>query len=215
MNKNDFQAMRREYMQTAFDEKDAADNPFLQFKQWFDKAEQQPVDMPNAMTLATATSKGKPSLRTVLLKEYDEQGFVFFTNYQSSKAQDLETNPQASLLFYWQIFDRQIRIEGTVKRVSREDSENYFKSRPIDSQISAIISNQSTEVESRLFLENRFTEVKNKSDSGIEITTPENWGGYCLVPNYFEFWQGKENRLHDRIVYSELNGTWKIKRLAP
>lgn len=215
MSQKDFEKMRREYSQQAFDEKDASANPFEQFSYWFQQAQSQVIDMPNTMTLATASALGKPSLRMVLLKHYDEHGFVFFTNYQSAKAQHIETNPQASILFYWSIFDRQIRIEGKIVRVSREDSETYFKSRPIDSQISALISHQSHEIKNRAILEADFLKKKNEIESGGTLTLPDNWGGYCLAPDYFEFWQGRENRLHDRIVYQKQNDKWKIKRLAP
>jgi len=215
MNQRDFQKMRREYMQQAFDEKDAASNPFEQFTLWFNEAQEKQIDMPNAMSLATASKNCKPSLRTVLLKEYDEKGFIFFTNYESTKAQDIESNPQASILFYWSIFDRQIRIEGEILRVNREDSESYFKSRPIDSQISASISPQSHVVKSRGFLEENFAKKKIKIESGEELSMPENWGGYCLLPKYFEFWKGRENRLHDRIIYKMTNKQWEINRLAP
>jgi len=215
MKHSDFQNIRREFTQHAFDEKDAAPSPFEQFANWYQQAQDQGIDMPNAMILATASTQGKPSLRTVLLKQFDEQGFVFFTNYQSSKAHNLENNPQASLLFYWSIFDRQIRIEGKTLRTNREDSEIYFKSRPIDSQISATISPQSQEIKNRAVLESDFAKKKIEVESGLDLTLPDNWGGYCLVPEYFEFWQGRENRLHDRIVYQKQNDKWKIKRIAP
>lgn len=215
MKYNDFQAMRREYTQKNFDEKDVANNPLTQFSKWFSEAEAKAVDMPNAMTLATASSSGKPSARTVLMKQYDENGFVFFTNYNSAKANDLSENPNAALLFYWSLFDRQVRIEGSIERISREESEKYFKSRPIDSQISASISPQSQVIGNRQVLENNFNNKKQQVSAGGELPLPANWGGYCLKPNYFEFWQGRENRLHDRLVYESQNGLWKLKRLAP
>lgn len=215
MKQNDFQAMRREYMQHAFDEKDVAANPFEQFSRWFQEAQEKQIDMPNAMTLASASLSGKPSVRTVLMKQFDDHGFVFFTNYQSAKAQNLNENPFAALLFYWPIFDRQIRIEGHIERVSKQDSEEYFKSRPIDSQISASISPQSHVVANRQELENNFANKKLEVEAGKELTLPEHWGGYLLKPNRFEFWQGRENRLHDRLVYEHENGLWLVKRLAP
>lgn len=215
MKHEEFQNMRREYIHKPFEEKDAAQDPIQQFKSWLDLAVEKVLDMPNAMTLATVSSNGEPSARIVLLKHYDEQGFEFYTNYTSQKGQDLDKNPKASLLFYWSLFDRQIRISGEVERVSAEESNSYFKSRPLDSQISASISSQSHLVESREALEESFAAKKAQVDAGEAIETPITWGGYRLKPSHFEFWQGRENRLHDRLVYEKEADKWLITRLAP
>lgn len=214
-NYEQFQSMRREYIQQAFTEEDAHSNPVQQFKKWFDLANQKLVDLPNAMTLSTASSTGQASSRMVLLKHYDEEGFNFFTNYESQKAKDLDGNPQVALLFYWSLFDRQVRLEGHVAKVSREESENYFSSRPRDSQIAAMSSAQSSVAESRGSLEKDFIEKKSELSDEVEINCPDNWGGYRVKVARFEFWQGRENRLHDRLVYERKEGQWKIQRLAP
>lgn len=215
MNQDFFQQLRREYSQQAFDEKDLATNPFKQFSSWFAQVHAHELDMPNAMTLATVSSKGEPSVRTVLLKSVDEKGFVFFSNYQSLKAQCLEHNPSASLLFFWSAFDRQVRVQGVVEKISLSESEDYFHSRPLDSQISASISPQSHVIESRQYLEAKFNQVKQNLKEEQRLPLPNNWGGYRVIPHYFEFWQGRENRLHDRLVYEKRNENWHIKRLAP
>jgi len=166
------------------------------------------------MFVATCTSGGRPSLRTVLLKAYDENGFVFFTNYTSRKGNDLKENPYAALLFFWKETERQIRIEGKVKKVSRKESEEYFHSRPYDSQIAATVSNQSKLIKSRSELEKKF-EILKAEFVGKEIIAPDYWGGYRVIPDKFEFWQGRENRLHDRIQYSLKKKSWVIERLQP
>ena len=215
MNQDFFQTLRREYMQKPFDEKDLANNPFAQFSLWFDEVINNALDMPNAMTLATVGSNGEPSARTVLLKSFDEKGFVFFTNYQSLKGQSLTQNPKASLLFYWSALDRQVRIQGMVEKTNLAESESYFHSRPLESQISASVSNQSQVIESRQALEEKSRLFKSTLKENELPPLPENWGGFRLKPHYFEFWQGRENRLHDRLAYEKTNEQWLVKRLAP
>ena len=215
MKRDQFQQMRREYIHQAFQESDAAEDPLMQFQRWFEQAIDNVVDLPNAMTLATVSAEGVPSARVVLLKHYDQKGFQFFTNYESNKGKDLKQNPRASLLFYWSLFDRQIRIQGSVEKMSRAASVSYFESRPIDSQISAAISAQSHQVPNREALEKKFAACRQAINEGKTLETPHTWGGYCLKPTQFEFWQGRENRLHDRLAYSQQDGKWKITRLAP
>jgi pyridoxamine-phosphate oxidase len=202
---------RRNYVKHELTEKNVSANPFEQFGQWFEDAGKAEVLEPNAMTLATATKAGKPSARIVLLKSFSERGMVFYSNYHSRKGHELSENNQATLLFYWDIMERQIRIEGVIERVEVSLSEEYFASRPYESQLSAVVSEQSSVVPSRQFLEGKLEEVRN---AGM-VKRPANWGGYILKPNYFEFWQGRANRLHDRIVYQHEGGVWNIKRLAP
>jgi|ERR1041385_2561072 pyridoxamine 5'-phosphate oxidase len=191
-------------------------NPFSQFEQWSQDARAAGVSEQDtiSMTLATATRFGLPSARIVLLKSFDERGFVFFTNYNSRKGIELEENAQASLLFYWPQLWRQVRIEGTVERVSEEESDQYFHSRPLGSKIGAWASEQSSAIESRAALDRRFDEFSWKF--GDNVPRPPHWGGYRVKPNMIEFWQGQENRLHDRLRFkSQDNGSWIIERLAP
>ena len=196
-------------------EKNLPASPLVQFDRWMNKAIESGNMEPTAMVLASVNSKRKPSARVVLLKGYDKNGFVFFTNYKSKKADELKTNNSASLVFYWSEIHKQIRIEGKVKRVSEKESDEYFQSRPRESQIGAIASSQSKTASGRKIIEERFEFFKNKFD-GKKIPRPENWGGYRLVPDYFEFWQGRHNRLHDRIVYKKISfNKWKIFRLYP
>jgi pyridoxamine 5'-phosphate oxidase len=189
-------------------------DPINQFKRWFDDAVASGMKLPEAMTLATATREGRSSARVVLLKSVDTDGFVFYTNYRSAKARDLETNPQAALVFYWSQFDRQVRVEGTVERVSAEESQDYFKTRPRESQIGAWASPQSDVIENREALAARVTELEQLY-CDREIECPEHWGGYRVRPTRIEFWKGRLGRLHDRIVYERERGSWKISRLAP
>jgi len=189
-------------------------DPINQFKRWFDDAIASGMKLPEAMTLATATRDGRPSARVVLLKDVDNEGFVFFTNYRSAKARDLEANPQAALVFYWSQFDRQVRVEGTVERVSAEESRTYFKTRPRESQIGAWASPQSDIIENRELLETRVAELEQLYGDG-EIECPEHWGGYRVKPTRIEFWKGRLGRLHDRIVYERAGTQWNINRLAP
>lgn len=207
----DLSGERRNYIKHELIEKNVASSPFEQFAQWFDDAGKSGVLERNAMTLATATDIGKPSARIVLLKSFSDRGLVFYSNYDSRKGTEISENGQGAILFYWDVMERQIRIEGTIGRVEQAMSDAYFSSRPVESQLSAIVSNQSRTIPSRQFLEDKLAEVRN---TGV-IKRPVNWGGYILQPNYFEFWQGRANRLHDRLVYELEQGVWKLKRLAP
>ncbi len=206
--------LRRDYVSRPFDESHAAGNPFEQFKNWFEEAMQAEQPDVEAMTLSTATRAGKISARIVLLKGFDERGFVFFTNYESRKSRELADNPQAALTFYWHTLNRQIRIEGIVEKASQQESAEYFQTRPRGSQLGAWASPQSDVIVDRAELEKRLTEVEARFKEG-EIACPPFWGGWRLQPEQIEFWQGRESRLHDRIVYTMQNGTWRISRLAP
>ncbi|MDO8549823.1 MAG: pyridoxamine 5'-phosphate oxidase [Ignavibacteria bacterium] len=188
-------------------------NPFKQFEIWYQEILKSDVKEPTAMTLATASKKGFPSARTVLLKEYDEKGFLFFTNYESRKGKELIENPAAELLFYWMDLQRQVRISGKVEKTDREDSEQYFKTRPLKSRIGAWASKQSEIIPDREYLEKRFSEFEKKFKDDVPL--PSNWGGFRLIPERFEFWQGRESRLHDRICYLKKNKEWEIVRLSP
>jgi len=189
-------------------------NPFIQFTKWYESILDSNLNEPTVMMLSTADVNGNPSARIVLLKEIDDSGFVFYTNYRSRKGKDLKENPKAALTFFWDEPRRQIRIEGRIETISRETSREYFSSRPRESQISAWVSAQSSVIPNREFLENKYVELKDKFGNE-EIPLPEFWGGYRVVPDYFEFWQGRENRLHDRICYKKENNEWKIFRIAP
>ena len=189
-------------------------NPFEQFQVWFKDAMDRNVQQANAMTLATASRDGIPSARIVLLKGADERGFSFFTNFESRKGKQLAENPRAALLFHWPSLRRQIRIEGTVEKLSREESFEYFKSRPRKSRIGAWSSPQSAEIKDRAHLENQFRQYETRF-RGKDIPLPDFWGGFRLVPVQFEFWQDRPNRLHDRIVYRMSKGDWLIVRLSP
>jgi pyridoxamine 5'-phosphate oxidase len=189
-------------------------NPFAQFAAWFEAAVSAGIENANAMTLATATRDGRPSARVVLLKDYDENGFVFFSNYNSQKGQELAQNPQAALVFYWVQFHRQIRIVGRVERVSTAESEAYFNGRPIGSRLSALASDQSSVIENRQMLEEKVAQLSAEHE-GQPIPHPHNWGGYRLKPEEFEFWQGRPDRLHDRFHFRKVNDLWLIERLAP
>jgi pyridoxamine 5'-phosphate oxidase len=189
-------------------------NPFEQFSYWYKMALDAGFIHPDAMTLATADKNGKPSARIVLLKSFDEKGFIFFTNYESRKGNELTANPYASLVFYWDKIDKQVRIEGSIEKISAKESEIYFHSRPQGSQLGALASPQSKVIEDREYLEEKFSELSKKYE-GKEIPLPENWGGYRVKPFYFEFWQSRDNRLHDRIRYVKERDFWKLERLAP
>lgn len=209
----DLAALRQEYMLAGLHERDLAPDPFVQFGSWFDEALRSGVALPNAMTLATATRAGRPSARTVLLKSFDASGFVFFTHYRSRKGREIEENPQAMLLFRWGELERQVGIEGRVAKVSAAESDGYFATRPLGSRLSAIISPQSEPVVSREVLETALEEASKRWRN--EPPRPPHWGGYRLVPERFEFWQGRRDRLHDRLCYRKAEGAWKIERLAP
>jgi pyridoxamine 5'-phosphate oxidase len=214
MVNNDISKLRRSYSLKELSEETVSSNPIEQFTIWMNEAIESNLLEPNAMILATASKKGIPSARTVLLKDFDETGFVFYTNYKSSKAKDLEENPNAALLFLWVELERQIRISGTVHQVSREVSEHYFHSRPRDHQLGAWASKQSSIIHNREMLENQFEEMKKRFENK-EIPLPPFWGGFLVRPHRIEFWQGRESRLHDRICYTLNDGKWKIVRLSP
>ncbi|MDZ8030049.1 MAG: pyridoxamine 5'-phosphate oxidase [Nostoc sp. DedQUE08] len=207
--------LRKDYTLEGLSELEVELNPFIQFKKWFDQALAAQLPEPNAMTIATATPDGKPSARMVLLKDFDERGFTFFTNYNSHKGQELAENPQAALVFWWAELERQVRISGYVEKVSETESDQYFHSRPANSRLGAWVSNQSEVIESREVLERRLQEFQSKYENQ-EIFRPSHWGGLRVIPTEIEFWQGRPSRLHDRLLYSRLdNGTWKIERLSP
>ena len=212
--KNNLGEIRREYLQKTLSKDDVDDNPVKQFNSWFDEAGECEVEDLTAMTLATSGRDGRISARTVLLKNVEEEGFTFFTNYESRKGKELEENPKAAVVFYWREMERQVRIEGKVQKTSEEESDIYFKSRPRGSKLSAAISAQSGEVPDRNFLMKLRNDLETEL-KGKEIPRPTNWGGYTIIPERFEFWQGRENRLHDRIEYRYEDGKWKIRRLAP
>lgn len=207
----DLHGHRRNYQLDELTEDKVLPNPFEQFGRWFEEATDSEIIEPNAMALTTATPQGRPSSRIVLLKAFSEDGFVFYTNYHSKKGQQLAHNPQVALLFFWDKLERQVRIEGTVQKIEAHLSDQYFSSRPYESRLSAVVSEQSEEIPSRQFLEDKLEELR-KNES---IARPENWGGYIVKPDYFEFWQGRASRLHDRLVYQLEGNSWKIKRLAP
>lgn len=204
--------LRRKYEKDLLLESSLAPTPLEQFSKWFDEALQADVPEPNAMTLATVGANGRPSARIVLLKGLDERGLVFFTNYTSRKGQDLAAHPYASLLFFWQPLERQVRLEGLVEKVSAAESDTYYNSRPLGSRIGAWVSPQSQPT-SREELEQRNAALSESL--GMEPPRPEYWGGYRLKPEYVEFWQGRPSRLHDRLVYTLTAGQWKQSRLAP
>lgn len=213
MDRHDLADLRRDFASDGLLESDVNTSPFGQFAKWMDDAIAAEVPDANAMTVATVGEDGRPDARVVLLKYYGEDGFAFFTNYESKKGRDLEANPYAAMHFFWPQLHRQVSIYGSVNKTSREESENYFKSRPVDSQIAAWASNQSSVIESRAFLENKFDEFKAKF--GDDAPLPDFWGGFRLTPERFEFWQGRQNRLHDRICYSLEKANWTIFRLSP
>ncbi len=187
-------------------------SPLAQFAFWFEEAGKANIAEPNAMVLSTVSAEGKPSSRVVLLKEFTGTGFIFFTNYASKKGNDLEHNSNACINFWWGTLERQVRVNGKAEKISAKESDDYFYSRPLGSQAGAIISPQSKEIESREWLEQKFIEIQLTN----QIKRPEHWGGYILIPETIEFWQGRSNRLHDRLLYEkDASGNWIIKRLAP
>ncbi len=214
MNSADLSHIRKEYTGNHLGKESTPESPFLLFRQWYEETVTVSEE-PNAMILATADQQGRPSLRTVLLKEYSEKGFSFFTNYNSRKGEELSINPRASLLFYWAAQARQIRIEGLVKKIEKKDSNAYFATRPRGSQLSAWASDQSQIIPDKEFLYKKFEKISGQFENR-SIPRPAHWGGYRLVPDYFEFWQGQPDRLHDRISYiSEGKHKWRKERLAP
>jgi pyridoxamine 5'-phosphate oxidase len=204
--------LRQEYMRARLDETEVARDPFEQFNRWFDEAIKAEHPMLNAMTLATVSAEGRPSARIVLLKGVDNGGFVFFTNYKSRKGRELTANPAAALVLYWSELEREVRIDGRIKKVSAAESDAYFASRPLGSRHAAIASPQSETVADRAALEARFAEA---AKSGDQPPRPAHWGGYRLIPDEIEFWQGRPNRLHDRVLYTRKSRSWTITRLAP
>ena len=207
--------IRKDYKLQTLSKADVAADPFLQFDKWWDDAVKSEIDEVNAMTLATANKEGKPSARIVLLKGYDKNGFVFFTNYQSHKGHELTENPNACLVFFWAALERQVRITGTVEKITAAESDVYFESRPAGSRIGAWASPQSSVITSREIIEERQKEFEQKFNDG-NITRPPYWGGYIVKPFEIEFWQGRPSRLHDRIQYTlQEESGWKIERLAP
>jgi pyridoxamine 5'-phosphate oxidase len=207
--------LRQEYSTQSLLESDAAANPIDQFDKWWQQALNSAIVEPNAMTLATASSDGMPSARVVLLKGFDKNGFVFFTNYKSYKGMQLDENPKACLVFFWKELERQVRIMGLVKKLSPEENDAYFHSRPVGSQLGAWASPQSQVIESRNWLDNHYLEVAEQFKEQ-PIERPAHWGGYNVQPVIVEFWQGRPSRLHDRIQYTlQENGEWRMERLAP
>lgn len=207
--------IRKDYQLQSLLETDIAADPFTQFSHWWDDAVKSELDEVNAMTLATASLTGIPAARIVLLKSFSNAGFIFFTNYISHKAKELEENPQACLVFFWKELERQVRITGKVEKVTELDSDAYFNSRPIGSRLGAWASPQSSVIESRETIEKNIEKFEEQF-AGAEITRPPHWGGYIVIPSVIEFWQGRPNRLHDRLQYSKMqDGSWKIERLAP
>ncbi len=207
--------IRKDYQMQRLLETDVAGNPFEQFSRWWDEAVKSELDEVNAMTLATASATGMPSARIVLLKSFWSEGFVFFTNYNSHKGKELEENPYACLVFFWKELERQVRITGAIEKVSTAESDEYFNSRPAGSRIGAWASPQSSIIPSRETIEKNIVKYEG-AFAGAEIPRPPHWGGYIVKPTVIEFWQGRPNRLHDRIQYSKTeDGNWQTNRLAP
>lgn len=210
----DLQSMRREYKQNHLDEKSVDANPFVQFEKWFGEAQKSEVLEPNSMVLATSSQENIPNIRAVLLKIFDEKGFVFFTNYNSDKAKEIAQNPNVALEFLWLDLERQVRIVGRCEKIPHAESLAYFLKRSRGSQLGAWVSEQSSIISSRKLLAMQIEKIKEKFKNG-DVPLPDFWGGYRVVPTKIEFWQGRQSRLHDRILYTKKDGMWKISRLAP
>jgi len=209
----DLNSLRQEFASNGITRAELNDNPFIQFESWMDEATQAGLTLPNAMSLATSDDN-EISIRTVLLKSFNEKGFVFFTNYNSKKSKQINDNPKAALLFPWLDLERQVKISGKVEKITTLESIKYFATRPKDSQLGAWASNQSSQLSSRQMLLSQFESMKEKFSKG-EVPLPDFWGGYRVVPHTIEFWQGRENRLHDRFAYKKQSDNWVIERLAP
>lgn len=205
--------IRKSYEVGALNEAEVAADPVEQFQQWLDEALDADIMEATAMTLATADARGRPSTRTVLLKDVGENGFVFYSNYEGRKSRELAENPHAALNFYWDVLERQVRVEGQVGKLSRKASESYFHSRPRGSQLGALASNQSEVIENREVLEERVQALDEKYPDKIPL--PDDWGGYALTPEVIEFWQGRPNRVHDRLRYTREGEGWRLERLSP
>jgi pyridoxamine 5'-phosphate oxidase len=206
--------LREEFISEDLDEKVISANPIEKFKLWFGEAATVKVYEPNAAIIATASKKGVPSARMILVKAFSEEGFTFFSNYESKKGIHLSENPYASIVYYWPELERQVRIDGTIEKLTPADSDKYFETRPIGSRLGAWASPQSQVIVGREWLEAKHKEIREKFKYG-DVVRPENWGGYILRPASIEFWQGRQNRLHDRLEYYKEDGKWKVRRLAP
>ena len=206
---------RHDYEKASLDESAVAADPIAQFRTWFDQATAEGLPEPNAVTVSTATPEGRPSSRVVLMRGFDERGFVFYTNYQSRKGREIEENPHAAMCFFWQPMERQVRIEGRIEKTTEAESDDYFRGRPTGSKLGAWVSNQSGVVPGRSTLEAEMEAIKTRFP-GEEIPRPPHWGGFRVVPESVEFWQGRRSRLHDRLVYRRADdGGWRVERLAP
>lgn len=210
----DLTALREDYKKARLDREDLKTDPLAQFRTWMEQAQRAQVPEPNAMTLATVDAEGQPFTRVVLLKRMDERGLVFFTNFGSRKAEQMEANPRVSVCFNWLHLERQVSINGTVEKISTAESLAYFVTRPLGSRLGAWVSEQSKVIKSRSLLESKWAEMKQKFSDG-EVPLPSFWGGYRITPDRFEFWQGRQNRLHDRFLYEKSGGGWTIERLQP